>query len=362
MVVSELQKKIDELEQQLRDMKVTNASAAEAKAREGKRLKVEDAETVSRRSSLRPDMARSSSSVHAVFSSADPDETLLATSRSRDLTPRDEVVASWPSLPINGASPSASSTSGSSRSHNDASSKTSSSIHLSHLTPFKNESPDLSPNVLSSEPAWEPTPMEPEAAALLEDGWPKTLPDRKTCKLLLKAFFNRPLAPYMIMDTSKLLTRLHLAPSHPLFPQLSLLHAILAIGTTEVSLDALGPRPYWSRNAGGPAEYHAQWADKLCWEALSYEREPRALHENAQAAVVLGQWYQTKGMALLLWKSLGYALRVCTMLGYSEASLWDPNKRREWDDGVENIGPPVDGVDAYERCVGETLPGRRAEL
>lgn len=335
-----LQRKIEELQERLRNVKVSNAMAVEVE-------RVTAIPTARLSTPGEPRRADRTGSLSVL-----PSRFVSSAGLSGEVTPSASTYGSRDPSPKDGdlGDSSDSSTScGSSRSprsHNDASSKTSTSND--HPVTAKSGGPDVGPSALS-EPAWEPDRMDPAAEALLEDGWPRTLPARRTCRLILKAFFNRPLAPYMIMDTSKLLTRLHLPPSHPFFPEVSLLHAILAIGTAEVSREALGPRPYWSRAAGGPAEYHAQWADKLMWEALAHERNPRALHEHAQAAVVLGQWYQTKGMALCLWKSLGYALRVCTMLGYAESGMWNTSRRKDWDDGVEDIGPPVDAVDAYER-------------
>ncbi|PLW40079.1 hypothetical protein PCANC_16358 [Puccinia coronata f. sp. avenae] len=237
--------------------------------------------------------------------------------------------------------------------------------HLITHPVLRVESP--SPSVTSSIP--DPAPSSPHHhhplatqnlgdsshLPLSEPNWYSHLPSRKVCKLLIKAFFNRPLAPFTLVEPVGLQSRLDLPIHDPRFPQPALIHAICATGSQYISRETLSPI-YWC-TPQGPHVHHAQWAERLLNAGITQLRDPRKLLELAEAAVLCCQYYTVVGKPLMIWKSLGCCIRLATLVGLhlnmnknSPASLLQHTsdnmngleKVSFWPDGVELLDRPSD--------------------
>lgn len=236
------------------------------------------------------------------------------------------------------------------------------------ITPPILESP--SPSTTSSIP--DPSPPSPlhhlsfdPSLPLSEPSWFSHLPSRKICKLLIKAFFNRPLAPFTLVEPVGLQSRLDLNILHAHFPEPALIHAICATGAQYISPECLTPI-YWASPLG-PHVHHAQWAERLLNHGISTLREPRKLLELAEAAILCCQYYTVIGKPLMIWKNLGCCIRLATLMGlnnvnlnnhHSSSPLQDIRKNHTglekvtfWPDGVEVLDRPANANIQHYRTV-----------
>ncbi|KAI7947199.1 hypothetical protein MJO28_009107 [Puccinia striiformis f. sp. tritici] len=183
-----------------------------------------------------------------------------------------------------------------------------------------------------------------------EPNWYSHLPSRKICKLLIKAFFNRPLSPFTLVEPIGLQSRLDLSILDPHFPEPVLIHAICATGAQYISPGVLTPI-YWS-HPQGPHAHHAEWAERLLNAGINDLREPRKLLELAEAAVLCCQYYTVVGKPLMIWKCLGCCIRLATLAGLN----LDNNNRSSTaqdvgnnDTGIQRVSFWPDGVGLLDR-------------
>ncbi|OAV93216.1 hypothetical protein PTTG_05590 [Puccinia triticina 1-1 BBBD Race 1] len=199
-----------------------------------------------------------------------------------------------------------------------------------------------------------------------EPNWYPHLPSRKICKLLIKAFFNRPLSPFTLVEPIGLQSRLDLSILDPHFPEPVLIHAICATGAQYISRELLAP-VYWS-HPQGPHVHHAEWAERLLNTGIATLREPRKLLELAEAAVLCCQYYTVVGKPLMIWKCLGCCIRLSTLVGlnlnsHNNHSFSRPQHNIAYNDpGLEKVSFWPDGVGVLDRPTNANIQHYRTLL
>ncbi|MBW0515904.1 hypothetical protein O181_055619 [Austropuccinia psidii MF-1] len=193
--------------------------------------------------------------------------------------------------------------------------------------------------------------------SLSGSNWSPHLPSLKVLKLLVKAFFNRPFVPFMLVDPAKFQARLDFGLADHHFPEPALIHAICAMGAQYISKSLLHPI-YWS-NAPDPQFYHIHWAERLLSQRLQTVRESHRLLELSLASVVCSQFYIIVGKPMMMWKSLGFCSRICTLLGLNVDELIDPIKTGVglqvkislWPDELNGLDRPLDNYEKNNRSL-----------
>lgn len=224
--------------------------------------------------------------------------------------------------------------------------------HLPLPWPSLDSSPCSSTSSHDSESHGDPPSLCHEPTSeLREPGWPSHLPSRAICKVLLRAVFTRPLSPFSLLDPGSMLARLDHSAQDARFPDLGLLHALAAIGAQYSSAHQYrclsrasphGTAYWWSaghRHKPGPGDYHAEWAGALLSLGLAQTGSVERLLEMAQGGMVLSQYFGVAGRPLLLWKWLGYSLRICCLLGVNEPEPeeWDLETVSLWNDHIGRL-------------------------
>ncbi|KAH9821251.1 hypothetical protein DFH28DRAFT_1120647 [Melampsora americana] len=194
----------------------------------------------------------------------------------------------------------------------------------------------------SNDPVGSPPPLPiQQHTELLEQGWPPHLPYRRILKLLLRTVFSRPLSPFSLINPGSVLSRLDLSANNSRFPEIGLLHSLSALGSHYLLSyhpdEFSNIHPYWYPSETA-AQYHAEWAGRLLSIRLSELKDPDKLLELSEGSMMLSQYFSNLGRPLLLWKWLGFSIRICCLLGINEdvdqESDLDHDGALIWDDGI----------------------------
>ncbi|EGG03144.1 uncharacterized protein MELLADRAFT_78657 [Melampsora larici-populina 98AG31] len=217
---------------------------------------------------------------------------------------------------------------------------------MNHQYPISWPSLTSSPcSSYSNDPVGSPPPLPiQQPTELLEQSWPQHLPYRRILKLLLRTVFSRPLSPFSLINPGSVLSRLDLSAHNSRFPEIGLLHALSALGSHYLLSyhpdEFSNIHPYWYPTET-PAQYHAEWAGRLLSIRLSEIKDPDRLLELSEASMMLSQYFSNLGRPLLIWKWLGFSIRICCLLGINEEEDQEPDLDSGiallWDDGIKGL-------------------------
>ncbi|WVQ85932.1 hypothetical protein IAT38_008100 [Cryptococcus sp. DSM 104549] len=196
---------------------------------------------------------------------------------------------------------------------------------------------------------------------VLWPGWPSTLPLPSVVEHLVDTFFTHVPSIARIIHRQTFLRRLALPPTHPDFPQRSLLHAICAVASrwsASVHVrsipDVVAKADEDARRLNGrgvmddPKE-EACFSERNGRYAVMYMRyqclSGRGLMDILQAMLVMCHWDQCNSAWLDAWILIGSATRLAICLGLmSEDHQRGPPALRR-----SILGPPRDGAEREER-------------
>ncbi|CAH7671847.1 hypothetical protein BY996DRAFT_4579973 [Phakopsora pachyrhizi] len=173
------------------------------------------------------------------------------------------------------------------------------------------------------------------------------LPSIAICQVLIRAYINKPLCPFNLIEPVEIFRRVESGYFHPSFPAFGLIHSLCAVGAQYVSQAEL--QQHYHQITEPIEQYHVRWAEFfLEKEMREYNfcnpKDGNRLIEIGQGFIVCSQHYSIKGLPLMMWKNLGCGIKICTALGLDredqveDAIPVDENMMIMWPDGVCNFG------------------------